>query len=145
LLCALTLASAVSAEETPLLPYRTVTVEPAKTSIYLGSVSLAMPALVRHGATYVTTYAAKVFPYFFCGENGQLWINFSDDELRRLARGETVAFTGNARNDDGQERRVEGRVAPTDATGGKIKVRVFVSKRIELIFNTSYRFSAAKD
>jgi hypothetical protein len=41
---------------------------------------------------------------------------------------------------DGVERRVEGKATPVDATSGKIKVRVFVSKRIELIFNTTYRF-----
>ena len=33
-----------------------------------------------------------------------------------------------------------GIATPADARSGKIKVRVFVSKRIELIFNTSYRF-----
>ena len=42
--------------------------------------------------------------------------------------------------DDGAERRLEGTATPTDATSGKLKVRVFVSKRIELIFNTTYRF-----
>ena len=41
---------------------------------------------------------------------------------------------------DGTERPVEGKATPTDARSGKIKVRVFVSKRIELIFNTTYVF-----
>ena len=89
-------------------------------------------------------YVAKVFPYFFYNENGRLWIHFPDEDLRRLEHGETVPFTGRALNDDGEERRVEGRIVPADASSGKIKVRVFVSKRIELIFNTTYRFSSGK-
>lgn len=118
-----------------------MTVEPTKTSIYIGTVSLAMPAFAREGGTYVTTYAAKVFPYFFYDEKGRLWIDFPEADLRRLERGETVNFSGHARNDEGDERRVEGRVVPVDPLSGKIKVRVFVSPRIELIFNTTYRFS----
>jgi hypothetical protein len=134
------LAATAPAAVTPPGPYATVTVEPAKTSIYLGSVSLVMPPFAREGGTYATTYVAKVFPLFFYNEKGQLWIDFSDAELQQLAKGETVNFTGHAHSEDGDERRVEGRVTRTDATTGKIKVRVFVSKRIELIFNTTYRF-----
>ena len=140
LLCALLVASTLPAAEAPLDRYQTVTVEPTKPSIYVGTVSLTMPVLVREGATYATTYAARVFPYFFSSEQGRLWIDFPVGDLRRLERGETINFTGRARNDDGEERRVEGRVVPADAFTGKIKVRVFVSKRIELIFNTTYRF-----
>ena len=42
--------------------------------------------------------------------------------------------------EDGAERRVEGKATPINRAAGKIKVRVFYSKRIELIFNTTYRF-----
>ncbi len=142
LLLAATLALAVSArgEEAPLSRYATVTVETAKTSIYVGSVTLTMPVFTRQAGTYATTYAARVFPYFFYNEKGQLWIDVSDENLRGLERGETVNFTGHARSADGEERRVEGRAVPADALSGKLKVRVFVSKRIELIFNTTYRF-----
>jgi hypothetical protein len=64
----------------------------------------------------------------------------SDDDLRRLALGETVQFKGQAESSDGATRHVEGRAVPQDATRGKLKVRVFVSKRIQLIFNTTYHF-----
>ena len=47
-------------------------------------------------------------------------------------------------NDDGEERHIEGRAVPADANTGKIKVRVFVSKRIQLIFNTTYRIGASE-
>ena len=135
-------APAGRAEEASLDHYASVTVEPAKTSIYIGDVKLTMPAFTRAGGTYASTYEAKVFPYFFYNESGQLWIDFPDQDLLRLQHGETVNFTGHAESSDHEERKVEGRAVPTDAVTGKLKVRVFVSKNIELIFNTTYRFTA---
>jgi hypothetical protein len=123
--------------------FATVAIEPAKTSIYIGSVTMTMPTFHRVGARYESSYDAKVFPYFFYNEKGVLGIEFTDEQLARLERGERVEFTGQARSDTGEDRRIEGHAAPADASGGKIKVRVFVSKRIELIFNTTYRFAPA--
>jgi hypothetical protein len=127
--------------EAPLSRYDRFTVEPAETSIYIGSVSLTMPAFVREGGFFSATYAARVFPFFFYNEKGRIWIDYSEESLRRLEQGETVSFTGHARNDSGEERRIEGRAQPVDASSGKIKVRIFVSKHIELIFNTTYRLA----
>src|SRR3954468_5940092 len=132
------------AEELPLSRYAAVEIETAKTSIYIGSVTMTMPPFTRKDGAFSSTYNARVFPYFFESEKGKLSITISDDELRRLERGETVQFTGRAENTDGQERRIEGRAVPTNATSGKIKVRVLVSKKIELIFNTTYRFPETK-
>jgi hypothetical protein len=136
----LALFTVARSEEISANRYAAVTIDPARTSIFIGNVSLTMPALAREGGTYATTYEAKVFPFFFYSEQGRLWIDFSDDELARLERGETVDFTGHAQTDDGSQRRIEGRATRVDANSGKIKVRIFVSKRIELIFNTTYRF-----
>lgn len=127
--------------ELALTPFDRVEVAPAKTSIYVGSVSLTMPAFVRTNGVYASTYVAKVFPYFFYNEKGTLKVEISDEMLRRLERGEPVEFKGKAEREDGAERRVEGKATPSDATSGKIKVRVFYSKRVELIFNTTYRFA----
>ena len=138
----LALTLAARAEEAPLSRYATVAVEPAKTSIYIGSVTLTTTTFTREGNVYSADYTARVFPYFFYNEKGKLWIDATDEDLGRLGRGEAVDFTGHARNSDGEERRVTGRAQPADASGGKIKVRVSVSKRIELIFNTTYRFAA---
>jgi hypothetical protein len=137
LLCAL----AARAAEAPPDRYERVDIEPTKTSIYLGSVTMTMPTFTRKSGVYAAAYAAKVFPYFFYNEKGRLFIEVSDGMLRGLERGEAVEFKGRAVRDDGVERRVEGKATPAGVTGGKLKVRVFVSKRIELIFNTSYRFT----
>jgi hypothetical protein len=130
---------------TAAVPFDRVTIEPTKTSIYIGTVSMIVPTFARaDGAQrYESTYAAKVFPFSFFNEAGTLAIDVSDEQLRTLARGEAIDFTGRGVRSDGAERRVEGHATPTDATNGKLKVRVRVSKRVELIFNTTYRFEAA--
>ena len=102
-----------------------------------------MLKLVRKNGTYASSYTANVFPYVFSNEKGTLAITLPDESLRKLERGEPVEFSGRAVNTDGEERRIEGKATPDGTAGGlkgKIKVRVFVSKRIELIFNTGYRF-----
>ncbi len=120
--------------------YNTVVVDTVKTSIYVGSVTLTTTPFQRADGSFSADYRAKVFPYFFSNEHGHLSIGFSDDELARLAKGETIYFKGRAENSDKEERRIEGRAVPASATEGKIKVRVFVTPKIELIFNTTYRF-----
>jgi len=123
--------------------YTEVTVDPAHTSAYVAMISFAMPPLERRDAAYTSDYTVKVFPFFMFNEHGQISIEFSDEQLQRLERGETVNLKGQASNSRGAERRIEGRAVP-DAAGsdrGKIKVRVWVSKNIELVFNTAYRFT----
>lgn len=128
---------------TPAAPapvYRKVEIAPTRTSIYVGYVSMKMPVFVRKGDAYQSHYDAKVVPYFFYNEAGTLNVTVTDAQLQQLARGETIQFTGRAVNQDGEERVVTGRAVPKDATSGNIKVRVHVSKQVELIFNTTYRF-----
>lgn len=126
----------------PEAAWRKVAIEPTWTSVYVGTVSLRVPEFTRNAAgEYESTYTARVLPWFFQNETGRLVIRASDDELRRLARGEVIEFTGRAVNHAGEERRVTGKAAPNDAKSGRIKVRVRVSASIELIFNTTYRFS----
>jgi hypothetical protein len=132
------------AADRPVAAYARVEVAPTKTSIYIGSVSMTMPAFTRTADTYTSTYVAKVFPFFFSNETGRLSVDINAELLQRLARGEPIEFTGRAVNERGAERRIEGKATPADGASGKLKVRVFVSRRIELIFNTTYRFPDAK-
>ncbi len=121
-----------------------IEIPPVKTSIYIGSVTLTTAPLVREGGSYVADYKASVFPYFFYNEHGRFWINISDEQLaqfEKLAPGERLAFSGHGKTSDGDERRIEGHAERTDATSGKIKVRLFVTKKIQLIFNTTYRLT----
>ncbi len=117
---------------------RTASIAPSKTSIYIGSVSLTVDPLVLKGGAYESKYVATVFPYFFYNERGSLSIDMPAELLRRVSRLEPVEFTGRAASSDGEERRISGKAVPSDATHGRIKVRIYVSKRIALIFNTTY-------
>lgn len=117
-----------------------VSVDPTRTSIYIGTVSLTMPGFVRRGDFFESTYDCKVFPYFFSNEHGTLRIQVPEADLAALRQGQPIDFRGEARNHRDAERGVEGRATPESATEGRLKVRVRVSRRIELIFNTRYRF-----
>jgi hypothetical protein len=144
--CFAPIASTINAASTeaPLTAYARIEVAPAKTSIYVGSVSMTMPVFSRVGSTFESSYVAKVFPYFFYNESGRLTVEIPDEALRQLERGEPIEFKGQAVRDDGAIRRIEGRATPADPGSGNLKVRVFYSKRIELIFNTTYRFPDAE-
>ncbi|MFT3780374.1 MAG: hypothetical protein QM790_00060 [Nibricoccus sp.] len=135
-LLALFLARTGLAENTPV--YTTVSVETSSTSIYIGKVTLIVGKLTRKDGILAGDYTAKVFPYWFMGEHGSFRMKVSDDDFARVAKGETVEFTGEAENTDKEVRKITGRATPTDATHGKFKVRIFVTQKIQLIFNSTY-------
>lgn len=119
--------------------YSRAAIAPVKTSIYVGNVLLSVDTLSRSGSTYVSRYSAKVFPYFFWNETGRLRIDVPDAALRRLHDGQPIDFTGEAIRDDGRTRTLTGRAVPTGPAAGQIKVRIFVTTRISLVFNTTYQ------
>jgi len=120
--------------------WRQVDVATTKTSIYIGTVTMEMPTFTRGAGTYTAPYAAKVFPYFFYNESGTLTVDVTDPQLQDLAAGKPIDFSGTAVRKDGALRRVTAKATPADASHGKLDVHVFVSKRIQLIFHTTYRF-----
>jgi hypothetical protein len=138
------LALVARAADESLARFDHVVVEPAKSSIFVGSVTMAFSPSTRKAGVYEADYSAKVFPYFFMSEKGKLTLAAPDEAMRKLARGETVEFSGRGVNTDGKDRRFEGKATPTDATSGKLKVRAIVSKRISLTFDMSYRFVPAE-
>lgn len=133
-----TVGPAITAQATA--PYDKVVVETSSTSIYIGKVTLSAAPLTRKDGVFSGDYKAKVFPFFFMSEHGTFRMKVSDEELVRVAKGETVEFTGEAENSGHEARKVSGRAMPDSATHGKIKVRIFVTEKIQLIFNTTYRF-----
>jgi hypothetical protein len=90
------LAAAPLRADESLARFNVVDIKPAVVSIFIATVTMAMPPFVRKGATYSSTYSAKVFPYFFYNEKGRIWIVVPDDLLRRAAKGQPVDFIGHA-------------------------------------------------
>ena len=115
-----------------------VAIRPTTTSLYIATVTMTMQPFLRRDAVFSSTYSARVFPYFFWSESGRLWIEVPREKLRRVARGEAVDFTGHGVNESGDDRRVEGRAIPTGPSSGRILVRVYVTRRIHLSFDTTY-------
>ena len=143
-LALIALCPASRATDDSLARYDHVAVGAAKSSIYIGTVKLTLSPASRQNAAYECTYSAEVFPYFFMSETGRLRLDAPDATLRRLAQGESVEFKGTGVSADGEKRRFEGRAVPADAATGRLTVRVFVSKRISLAFETDYRFEPTR-
>lgn len=121
-----------------------VAVKPASAFIYIASVTMTIPPFVRHNSVYSSTYTARVFPYFY-SERGRIWIEVPDDALRRIADGQPIDFTGRAVNESGDVRRVEGHAIPTGRMLGSIRVRVFVTRRLALNYDTTYELLGPPD
>jgi hypothetical protein len=135
---ALQAGDSLRAADASLSRYAVVDIKPSVASLYIATVTMTMPPFVRKGAVYSSTYTAKVFPYFFYSEKGRIWIVVTDDDLRRASKGEAVDFKGHAMSDSGEERRVDGHAVPGGPRNGKIRVRVFVTRRISLNYDTVY-------
>ena len=116
-----------------------ISVAPMKTSIYVGSVKLTTGTFDRREGGLSTNYEAKVTPWFFWNESGDITISLSESDFTTLTKGQTVEFKGDAKNQKNKPRTVTGRAQPANATSGKIKVRV-MADGIELIFNGTYHF-----
>ncbi|HKB90981.1 MAG TPA: hypothetical protein VKC60_10740 [Opitutaceae bacterium] len=121
-----------------------IAVDPATTSIYLGSVALKPALFVKGETTYDSTYQVKVIPFLFYNETGRVSINLPPETLTKILEGSPCEFTGHAINDANKERIITGKAYPNpqDHLTGKIKVRIRVSRNVELIFNTIYHFTA---
>lgn len=119
-----------------------VSIDDASTSIYIGTVHLNLGTLRRSGDRVEGRYDARVVPLFFYNEAGSFNIQFSEAMRAELEAGKRVSFDGTATSTKGESRSVEG-YASAKAAGareGTIKVRIHVSKRIVLVFNTAYHY-----
>ena len=130
------LPAALSADEVPAR-FNVVATKPASASIIIGTVTLTISPFIRRDTVYSSTYSARVFPFFY-SEKGRISIVIPDGDLRRVARGEPADFKGRAINDSGDVRRIEGSATPTGPSTGKLRVKVYITRRIALTYNTTY-------
>lgn len=122
--------------------YRTVDIAPAKTSIFVGRVSISFSRFARSNGVYAGDYQVRVFPFFY-RESGHLRIQFNDEQIRRLHQGKTVTFVGEGRSRSGARRGVVGKATPESLQAGRLLVDVFVTRSIKLVFHTSYQLETA--
>jgi len=146
-IAAIALAAAAPAPgaDDELARFDKVDIRPTTASLFIATVTMTMQPFSRRDAVFSSTYSARVFPYFFWSESGRIWIEVPREKLRRVARGDAVEFTGRGVNESGDERRIEGRAIPTGPSSGRIQVRVYVTRRIHLTFDTTYELQGAAD
>jgi hypothetical protein len=140
---ALSAAAPVRSADDDLARFNLIDIKPTTSSLFIATVTMTMPPFARRDAVFSSTYSARVFPYFFWSESGRIWIVVPAEKIRRAALGEPVDFTGHGISESGDGRRIDGRATPTGPSGGRIRVRVFVSKRIFLTFDTTYELKGA--
>jgi hypothetical protein len=126
-----------------LTRFNVVATKPATASIIIGTVTMTISPFIRKNTVYSSTYLARVFPFFY-SEKGRIWIVIPEDDLRRVSRGEAADFKGRAINESGDERRIEGRAVPMGPLAGKLRVKVFITRRIALTYNTTYELQGTE-
>jgi hypothetical protein len=138
--CLLAAALPSRAQPAPLPPGEIAQAEiaPSTASVLLAAVSLAVPTLTHSHAEFVSSYAVTVFPFFFFNEQGRFHVLLPDADLTRLNQGQAIDFTGQAVRDDGAGRLVQGHAVPSGPNDGQVKIRVYYTKHIVLVFNTTY-------
>jgi hypothetical protein len=115
-----------------------IAVAPAKTSIYIGRLTVTPGLFVHDASGYNASLGIDLWPYGY-HEDAKVGIAVSAETLARLERGESVEFAGRVTRRNGQTRRVTGRAVPTGPDSGTIEVRVFLGGKISVSFSTTYR------
>ncbi len=118
-------------------------IEPSTTGVPLGQARLSVESLVRTPGKdgLSAAYKVDVSPFSFKSEAGRFSVAISDADLRRLAGGETLRFTGQAVSRDGSNTSaVEGRATPNGRDTGALRIQV-AGKKGKLVFHTNYRLA----
>jgi hypothetical protein len=134
----------------PLLParaaddldrYKVIFVAPARTSIYIGRLTVTPGPFVRAGSTYKASLGVDLSPYFY-HDDARVWIDVSAAKLLALQAGKPIEFSGRVVRKNGQFRRVSGRAVPVNPSSGTLDIRVFLTSQVTISFSTTYRVAA---
>lgn len=113
-------------------------VAPSATKVYLANANLIVSTLQHEEQAYQGSYQLKVTPFGFKSEKGTLFLNATDETVRKMSIGESVEFTGKATNDkDGLVKVVKGKTTPKDNEHGAVSFSVQTENGL-MVFNTSY-------
>ena len=118
---------------------RRLTIAECDHALTLAKVTLVPGPLTPQGEFYTGGYQVRVSPLPIGNESGQLSVQVPEEALRRLERGQTVSFTGEAVNQQGQRRQVNARATPSGPDAGRVHLRITANGR-RLVFDTGYRF-----
>ncbi len=118
---------------------RQLRIEPSTAKVLVGHARLSVDPLTRSIGGLSGDYKVEVSPVPVGNESGKLSVNVSEDDLRRLASGQSIQFTGQAASAQGNTSEVRGTATPTGGSGDSGALRIHIaSKKGQLVFNTSY-------
>lgn len=124
---------------------RELHIDPGTTGVPLGQARLSVDPLKRTSGkdSLSATYKVEISPFAFKSESGRFSVTLSDADLRRLADGAQVFFTGQAVSQDGgNTSTVQGRATPAadDHNGGEVRLQI-EGKKGKLVFHTTYHLA----
>jgi hypothetical protein len=128
--------SARAAEEADR--YSVIFVAPARTSIYIGRLTVTPGPFVRAGSVYKASLGVDLSPYFY-HDDAKVQIDVPAGKLQALQAGKPIDFSGRVTRSNGQSRRISGRAVPADAFSGTIDIHVFLTSQVTVSFSTTYR------
>jgi hypothetical protein len=140
----------LAAVATPLLPvraaddlarYSVISVAPARTSIYIGRLTVTPGPFERTPTGYRAALGVDVAPFFY-HDDARVVIDVPEVKVRELKNGKAIAFTGRVIRKNGQFRRVTGTATPTGESVGNIDIRVYLTSRMIITFSTTYKVAA---
>ncbi len=139
LLAALILGTAATARPADAPAVRLLRIEPSTTKVIVGRARLSVDPLSRGEGGLSGGYKVEVSPVSVGNEAGKLSVKVSDEDLRKLAGGQTVQFTGQAVSTAGNTSEVRGTATPAagGGDGGALRIHI-ASKKGKLVFNTTY-------
>lgn len=118
-----------------------MTIDSSTAPVFLGKATLTVNTLHHHKGVFAGNYEVKVAPLSVASEKGDLSVNFSEEDIRKLGQKTAVSFHGKATNTSGKGRTVDGRATPTAADHGDITIKI-ISERGKLVFHTTYHLAA---
>ena len=121
------------------VPRRSLTIAECELSLPLARVTLVPGTLTPQGDLYTGSYQVRVLPLPIGNESGRMSVRVPEEALRRLERGQTVTFTGEAVNQRGLRRQVDARATPSGPDAGRVHLRITADGR-RLVFDADYRF-----
>jgi hypothetical protein len=120
-----------------------VMVDPATTRAIGQKITLTVEPLQLADGVFSSAYAARVSPFRFFSESGQIRIEAGPEQLAALLAGEPVSFRGEAVNRSQARRRVSGEAIRQGPDGGELRLAIRASG-IDLVFHSRFTFAVGE-
>jgi hypothetical protein len=130
-------AAPLQAENNPGLPK--LFIEPSATKTSMAKCELTVGTLECKEESLSGSYVIKVTPFAFKNDRGSLSLAISPENVKKLALGQTVEFTGLATSArDGKTKAIKGQTQPKAGGHGAVSF-VVTTEDGDLLFNSTYK------